>query len=405
MIQQNTHNKYSKVDLKDHDDNNLDDENKNETYVVAEGKEARDFHDHPTAQLRRSILSPSRPISPYKKGDVSFQRVHTHDVDENPDEDAQNRAVTPSRTTAQNTRDTHIQCKYSSNQSVTTSTTKNTATVEKSNVSDYSANDDIELSDDEEDLGRYNFDFNHTIGINDPFHLTNNNNSTRKLFGSDIEVIYGENNLYGQPSKFPSCGSNNQYASAAMSSGKHSTKSSVLARIQDCFEAIKLMQMESRRKRMEFLLALPDDDNYSSKCHYCATKIMILLSSSWCDLLDKGSVLIVLFTLIFVVVYESLDEEEDRDARQLLLGLGIPLLVIRVVWRPLYWFVWGRRIERRRQNTLELYDELNGEHGTRGLEIPYIVKSEVSDGIEDNTDDVTVNMSNIVDVEPTLMKS
>jgi len=133
---------------------------------------------------------------------------------------------------------------------------------------------------------------------------------------------------------------------------------------------------------------------------------MILLSSSWCDLLDKGFALIILFTVMFVVVYESLDEEDDRGARQLLLGLGIPLLVIRVVWRPLYWFVWGRRIERRRKNTLELYDELNGEHGTRGLEIPYIVNSEVSDDIEDGTDESTVNTNNKNEgIDPSLPKS
>ena len=235
MIQHNAHNKYSKVDLKDHDDNNLDDENKNETYVVVENKEARDFHDHPTAQLRRSILSPSRPISPYKKDDVSFQRVHTHDVDENL-KDEQNRTVGPSKVTAQNARDTHIQCSYPSNQSVTTSTTDSTVTMEKSNRNNFSANDDAELSD-EEDLGRYNFDFNHTIGINDPFHQLNNDNSTRNLFGDGMDISNG-NNLYSQPSKFSSRKSNNQYASPAMSSGRDSTKSSVLTRIQDCVEGM-----------------------------------------------------------------------------------------------------------------------------------------------------------------------
>jgi hypothetical protein len=28
--------------------------------------------------------------------------------------------------------------------------------------------------------------------------------------------------------------------------------------------------------------------------------------------------------------------------------------------RPAYWFIWGRRIEQKRQETMAIYDELNG---------------------------------------------
>jgi len=231
MIQHNTHKNYSKVGLKNHDDSYLHDEY-NENYVAPEDKNAREFHDHPTAQLRRSILSPSRPISPYKKVDAAFQRVQTHDVDEDLVEGVQNGAAGPPRKTAQNIQD----IAYSSNHCTTTVTTISTPTVGEPHVNNCIGSDNIELSDDEEDLGRYNFDFNHTIGINNPFHQSNNNDSTRNLVGCDIDALSGGNNIYGQSSKFSNLISG-QYASPA-STGNHLSKISIFTGIQDFIEGM-----------------------------------------------------------------------------------------------------------------------------------------------------------------------
>jgi hypothetical protein len=39
---------------------------------------------------------------------------------------------------------------------------------------------------------------------------------------------------------------------------------------------------------------------------------------------------------------------------------GILCIVLRLTWRPLYWYVYGRQVEKRRKETMVLYDELNG---------------------------------------------
>lgn len=143
-----------------------------------------------------------------------------------------------------------------------------------------------------------------------------------------------------------------------------------MAFLRRFLQAIKRARTQSRQKRIERLLALQDKESYSSKCNFYSSRVELCLSSPWCDLLDKGFVIVIMVILILLIAYFSLDEEEDRKARKFLLAIGIPIIVFRVVWRPLYWILWGRIQERRRKNTLELFDDLNSERHTKGMEIP-----------------------------------
>jgi hypothetical protein len=190
----------------------------------------------------------------------------------------------------------------------------------------FSSDDGADLeSDDGDDLGRFSFDFNHALG---------NLELEQEDFGERGENGKGYNDARYIPHH---------------SSDPHLTKRSnnpIMAFLRRFLQAIKRARTQSRQKRIERLLALQDKESYSSKCNFYSSRVELCLSSPWCDLLDKGFVIVIMVILILLIAYFSLDEEEDTKARKFLLAIGIPIIVFRVVWRPLYWILWGRIQER-----------------------------------------------------------
>jgi len=136
-------------------------------------------------------------------------------------------------------------------------------------------------------------------------------------------------------------------------------------------ERVKFARAEARRKRAERLLALSDDGILSRRINL--TRIRVCFST-WCDMTvsDRGVVLVAVSVAAFVAIYKLLDEEEDKELRRSLLVIGIPIIVLRFTWRYIWWCVYERRRERRRKITMQVFDGLNDEHGTAGIEIPAI---------------------------------
>mmetsp|Transcript_35301 Transcript_35301/g.51882 ORF Transcript_35301/g.51882 Transcript_35301/m.51882 type:complete len:365 (-) Transcript_35301:203-1297(-) len=119
------------------------------------------------------------------------------------------------------------------------------------------------------------------------------------------------------------------------------------------------IQMESRRKRAQRALEIEDSDTRGN---------ILLCLSAWCDLCEfRGMVLVLMFVIAIVGGYKWM-EKEGVVLRHLVMFLGIVLVLIRVFWWPIYWYLWGERVQRRRQATMELYDGLNGE-AAAGCEI------------------------------------
>lgn len=165
---------------------------------------------------------------------------------------------------------------------------------------------DYKSDDEEEDLGRYSFAFNHTLGING-----------------------------GHPN-----GGSHAYHGVGDSDGPSGVFHSPVASAKRLFTTIQDARMENRRKRLQRLLDLPDDPNirfYIERCGLCF--------SAWCDILDKGMYPIIVVIILFIVTLNILGEEHAL-VKRIMLAAGIPMLVFRILWRPLSWFVCERRKER-----------------------------------------------------------
>ena len=165
-------------------------------------------------------------------------------------------------------------------------------------MSDHSINS-YDSEEDEEDLGRYSVIFNHTLG--------NSGLSPHQYQGPVGYNDRGDSSRRCQPGR------------------------RILSSIHDA-------RMESRRKRLERLLALPDDPTIRYQIERCG-----LCVSAWCDILDKGLFPILLVFIVYVVLLNVL---ENTFAKKMMLGIGIPLFVFRIGWRPLYCLISERRQER-----------------------------------------------------------
>mmetsp|Transcript_28655 Transcript_28655/g.44034 ORF Transcript_28655/g.44034 Transcript_28655/m.44034 type:complete len:327 (-) Transcript_28655:245-1225(-) len=116
-------------------------------------------------------------------------------------------------------------------------------------------------------------------------------------------------------------------------------------------EKVLSARREAQRRRTERLLSMNDS---------CGMRVYACLSS-WCDLTDRGVLLMVAIIVGFIIAYKSLDAEENRATRRNLLILGIPMILFRIFWGSVYYWVWGRRLEKRREATMRIYDGLNAE--------------------------------------------
>lgn len=167
-------------------------------------------------------------------------------------------------------------------------------------MKDYNSEDD-----DDEDLGRYSVVFNQALGIN------------------------------GDRSQHSSAGTSHAYHGPG---GVFDTPMPESAK--RLFMSIQDARMEHRSKRLERFLALPDDPTIRFHIERCG-----LCCSAWCDILDKGMYPIILVLILYVVTLIVLGDEH-AFVKRIMLGVGIPLFVFRILWRPLSWFICERRKER-----------------------------------------------------------
>ena len=102
---------------------------------------------------------------------------------------------------------------------------------------------------------------------------------------------------------------------------------------------------EHERKRAEQLLVM-NEDSVRERIMFCL--------SSWTDVYDtRGVLLHVVAVLVWLVLCRV-------SRKPILVLLGIMCIVARILWRPFYWYTCGRRQEQKRQEAMQMYDNLNG---------------------------------------------
>lgn len=107
--------------------------------------------------------------------------------------------------------------------------------------------------------------------------------------------------------------------------------------VKRLYHRIQDARNETKRKRLERILALPDEATLHFHKERCA-----LFFVTWCDLLDKGLFPLLLVLVVYIVILALLDEEYVIT-KKLMLIIGIPLFIFRFSWRPLCWVVSERR--------------------------------------------------------------
>jgi len=177
-------------------------------------------------------------------------------------------------------------------------------------------NVDFYDSEEEEDLGRYSVAFNQILVGNDDGGQSHSHNKDKQA-----------------KSDAPS-----RYDSDREAGNKRFIRSSPVRRL---FHKIQDARMETRRKRWERLLALPDEATMHFHKERCA-----LFFGTWCNLLDKGFIPIIFMLGIYVIILSKLSDEH-AFVKNIMLGVGIPLFIFRISWRPLCWLVCEQRQAKR----------------------------------------------------------
>lgn len=111
------------------------------------------------------------------------------------------------------------------------------------------------------------------------------------------------------------------------------------------WQAYLEQRLENKRRRAEVLLAMNEDS---------MRERVLFIASTWTDLFDNRGVILHFIILIIWLFSCHLTKSTS------LVVFGILCIVLRLTWRPLYWYVYGRQVEKRRKETMVLYDELNG---------------------------------------------
>lgn len=165
---------------------------------------------------------------------------------------------------------------------------------------DQSLSTSFDLDDDEAELGRYNLDFSE----------------------GTVERL------------------RTQLSAASMLEGSLENGALTLSIVWEVFCKAR---DETRRRRMERMLSLNSDLERIS-----------LTITSYCDLTDRGMPIVILVLLVGVTLTRILLPNPWRWTLW-----GVLLFSIRVLWRPTYWYMWGRQVANKRKRTLEEYAESN----------------------------------------------
>jgi hypothetical protein len=114
------------------------------------------------------------------------------------------------------------------------------------------------------------------------------------------------------------------------------------------YTAYTQTQVETRRQRVEQLLSVTTERE----------RLWINICS-WCDIYDRGLFVLILTTLLWVSISSLLLHHSASTI------IGIVFFIGRILTKPLYWYVWGRHVARKRKLTMEVYEQLN----QRGMEM------------------------------------
>jgi hypothetical protein len=106
-------------------------------------------------------------------------------------------------------------------------------------------------------------------------------------------------------------------------------------------QAYTQTQEQTRQDRINQLLSATSESE----------KIWIA-ASSWCDLYDRGLGLLILMTALWLFLATLLQQH-------LLTLLGILFFLQRISAKPLYWYLRGRHLARRRKVNMQIYEHVN----------------------------------------------
>jgi len=197
---------------------------------------------------------------------------------------------------------------------------------------------DLDSDEEEDDLGRYSFDFNRALG----------NNNDLGPNGSRIFDMPQDNNKWTR-----------RYSQKVVSPAKQ------------IFGSIQKARTESRRKRMERLLALDATATRSKICFY--TERCTICLSSYCDLFEiRGFAIVLMAICTYSIIVSNLGDDQ-KLAKRLMLGLGVPFIIIRCLWRPLSYYICRR--ERKVKNDQYMYNgpiELSSSDSSHQTRIPVV---------------------------------
>eukprot|EP00978_Attheya_sp_CCMP212_P028635 scaffold99473_cov57-Attheya_sp.AAC.3 len=273
--------------------------------------------------------------------------------------------------------------------------------------------DDYEIdSDDEMELERYAFDFSsQQQKRRQRLHSSSSTNMTDVERGRSYSTHSGSDLLQQQQQQ--------QHQPQTVGTDESSFGIHARVLVETVVEKVRSARLESRRKRAERRLeegtvVPPFNRRYCSRyCGGCCGGSnnnccdrywyyywQTVCGSSWCDLLDGRGVGLL---LVVCGIWIGLVTWLDHDHLALWLGVGmVPLVLLRVcAWRLVYWILWGRWIEKRRQETMALYDGLNGEHGTGGTQIIIVSSDEEEFEMMEPT---TLNFDLLVEEQDTTLE-
>lgn len=106
-------------------------------------------------------------------------------------------------------------------------------------------------------------------------------------------------------------------------------------------QAYRQTQLETRRHRVDQLLSVTREKE----------RIWITVSS-WCDIYDRGLGLLFLITGFWLCLATLLKQ-------RVWTLLGVLFFLLRISAKPLYWYVRGRHLARRRKLNMQLYEQVN----------------------------------------------
>ena len=121
--------------------------------------------------------------------------------------------------------------------------------------------------------------------------------------------------------------------------GKPSPTNSMLSLMRSSSDPRNVLQMmktfrrDQRRKRTERAFTAI---GFRGRLLFCL--------SSWCDITEKKGILLLLIVAsLFTLIYEL---NSDNSARRIIIIVGISVLSLRLLYRPIYWLFWGRILEK-----------------------------------------------------------